>query len=221
VDRLTIAILILLMAGAVVLSLLPPMSVQMLGRSVEGTAALIRTWGGWGVAGSIGLMVAHSFLPFPAEIVAIANGMIFGPVWGTIITWTGAMLGAAAAFAIARWLGRPFIVRFMSSARVQQLDAWSVEHGASALLVARLVPVVAFNLINYAAALTRVSWWTFFWTTAVGLLPFTILLSVFGGQIFTLSRSVWIVLILIAALAWLVLRRYRHRDHTARSESDD
>ena len=50
--------------------------------SVEGTAHRIRDWGMWGVAGSIGLMVAHSFLPFPAEIIACANGMVYGPWWG-------------------------------------------------------------------------------------------------------------------------------------------
>ena len=70
---------------------------------------LIASWGMWAVAGSIMLMVLHSFVPFPAELVAIANGMLFGPVWGTLITWTGAMLGAYLAFGLARWLGRPFV----------------------------------------------------------------------------------------------------------------
>ena len=42
------------------------------------------------------LMVLHSFVPFPAEFVAMANGMLYGPIWGTVITWSGAMLGAFA-----------------------------------------------------------------------------------------------------------------------------
>ena len=54
------------------------------------------------MAASIGLMVAHSLVPFPAEFVIFANGMLSGPVWGVAITWTGAMLGAAFAFARAR-----------------------------------------------------------------------------------------------------------------------
>jgi len=41
----------------------------------------------------IGLMVVHSFVPFPAEMLVIANGMLFGPVRGIIITWIGAMPG--------------------------------------------------------------------------------------------------------------------------------
>ena len=68
----------------------------------KGIEAEIRSWGHWAVAASIGLMIAHSLVPFPAEFVIFANGMLSGPVWGVAITWTGAMLGAAFAFARAR-----------------------------------------------------------------------------------------------------------------------
>jgi len=54
-------------------------------------------------------MVAPSLVPFPAESVTFANGILFGPVWGVAITWTGAMLGAAFTFALARCFGRPFV----------------------------------------------------------------------------------------------------------------
>jgi uncharacterized membrane protein YdjX (TVP38/TMEM64 family) len=49
----------------------------------------IISWGPWGAAVSIGIMALHSFVPFPAEFLAIANGMLYGPVLGTAITWTG------------------------------------------------------------------------------------------------------------------------------------
>ncbi len=78
--------------------------------SVADVERTIESWGAWGVAGSILLMVLHSLVPFPAEIVAMANGMLYGPLWGTLITWTGAMLGAHLAFRLARWLGRPFVL---------------------------------------------------------------------------------------------------------------
>lgn len=44
--------------------------------SVEEVEQRIRSWGAWGVAGSIGLMIVHSCLPFPAEVIALANGMV-------------------------------------------------------------------------------------------------------------------------------------------------
>jgi len=171
----------------------------------ENTVALIRSWGAWGVLGSIGLMIAHSFLPFPSEIVAIANGMVYGPLWGSVITWVGAMLGASAAFALARLLGRPFVQHVLSARRRQQLALWSRERGGMALLVGRLIPVIAFNLINYAAALTEISWWTFLWATGIGILPLTILLSVLGDRMLTMPLWAWLLIGAIAVLFWFIL----------------
>jgi uncharacterized membrane protein YdjX (TVP38/TMEM64 family) len=54
-------------------------------------------------------MVIHSFIPFPAEFVAFDKGLVYGPVWGSVITWVGAMLGAVAGFGVARWFGRLFV----------------------------------------------------------------------------------------------------------------
>ena len=73
--------------------------------------AFVASWGMWSAVGAIVLMVLHSFVPVPAEVIAVANGMMFGPWWGVAVTWTGAMLGAVSAFAASRWLGRPFICR--------------------------------------------------------------------------------------------------------------
>src|SRR5690348_3331152 len=52
------------------------------------------SWGAWSAAVAVLLMVLHSFVPLPAEIIAIANGMLFGIWLGIALTWAGAMLGA-------------------------------------------------------------------------------------------------------------------------------
>lgn len=183
--------------------------------SVEGTAQKIRDWGMWGVAGSIGLMVAHSFLPFPAEIIACANGMVYGAFWGAVITWTGAMLGASVAFALVRALGRPFARRMVPAAQWERMSLWSRDRGGAVLLVARLVPVIAFNLINYVAALTGISWWTFLWATGLGILPLTILLSILGDRMLAMPSWAWVLLLVLAIAAWVALHRWRPPQHRA------
>lgn len=179
--------------------------------SVEGAEEAIRSWGPWGVLASIGLMVAHSFLPFPSEIIALANGMVYGPLWGSVITWTGAMIGASAAFALGRALGRRFVLDRLSETSQRQFTAWSREQGGLALLAARLIPVIAFNLINYAAALTPISWWTFLWATGLGILPLTILLSVLGENVLDMSMWVWLLLAALALSSWIALRHWRSK----------
>lgn len=181
---------------------------------------IIRSWGMWGVAGSIGLMVLHSFVPFPAEIVAIANGMIYGPFWGVVITWIGAMLGAFLAFGLARAFGRPFVERMVARKRWQLFDDWTAERGGRIVLLSRLCPVIAFNLVNYAAGLARISWWTFFWATGIGILPLTILMVVMGDQIGVLPWWVWLVLVGSFVVLWYVFRHSLGPSGPRKDETD-
>ncbi len=178
--------------------------------SVQQVEELIRSWGMWGVLGSICLMIVHSFIPFPAEFVAFANGMTYGPVWGTVITWSGAMLGALIAFALSRKFGRPFVEKMVARRDWHRLDDWAAKDGWQVVLVARFVPVIAFNLINYAAGLTRLTWWQFIWTTGVGILPLTILLVVMGDNVESLGWESWLLLLAGGIVLWLVVRRRLH-----------
>ena len=125
--------------------------------TVEGIEAEIRSWGAWAAAGSILLMIAHSLIPFPAEFVTFANGMLFGPIWGVAITWVGAMLGASLAFALARWLGRPFVDAMMRDEHRAAVDRWARRQGVGVLLASRLMPLISFNVINYAAGLAPIT----------------------------------------------------------------
>jgi len=172
--------------------------------SVEAVEAQIEGFGMWGVAIAILLMVLHSFVPFPAEFVAMANGMLYGPLWGTLITWSGAMLGAYAAFGLARWLGRPFVQRVVAERHHRAIDRWAERQGGGVLLFSRFVPVISFNLINYAAGLTAISWWTFTWATGIGILPLTVLMVVMGDRLWSGEGHLWLWLIAAAAAGWLL-----------------
>lgn len=89
----------------------------------------IRSLGTWGPVGSIALMVLHSFIPFPAEFLTIVNGMVFGSVWGVVVTWIGAMLGAYASFGLIRIFGRPFVARNLNPGQLEKLDQWVQNQG--------------------------------------------------------------------------------------------
>jgi uncharacterized membrane protein YdjX (TVP38/TMEM64 family) len=175
--------------------------------SPESIKELMLSWEEWGVVVSLLLMVLHSFVPFPAEFLAIANGMCYGPFWGTVITWSGAMLGASLAFALSRRFGRPFVERMLTRRLCNRVDDWTARYGADGIFLSRFVPIIAFNLINYAAGLTRISWWTFLWTTALGILPMTTLMVVLGAGMQDLSIYGWLAIAAAGLAAWLAVRR--------------
>jgi len=155
----------------------------------------IRSLGAWGSVASIGLMIMHSFVPFPAEFLTIANGMVFGPFWGVVITWSGAMLGAYASFGLTRLYGRPFVAPRVNSSKLKKLDLWVQQQGAISLLLSRFIPLISFNLINYGAGLTKISWWTFTWTTGVGILPITIIMVTMGNNFNMFPWWAWLILL--------------------------
>jgi len=187
------------------------------GFSIDVIERTIRSWGAWSVAASIGLMVVHSFVPFPAEFLAVANGMIYGPVWGVVITWTGAMLGGFLAFGLARALGRPFAEAMIAREHWHVLDEWAASHGGRLLLFSRFIPMIAFNLINYAAGLTRISWWTFAWATGIGILPMTTLMVVMGDAIEVLTWETWLLVGIAVVVSGIVMR---HKFSTNRAPLD-
>ena len=153
----------------------------------------ILSLGPWGPLASIGLMIMHSFVPFPAEFLTIANGMVFGPFWGVVITWSGAMLGAYASFGLTRMYGRPFVSRNVNPSKLEKLDDWVQQQGTISLLLSRFLPLISFNLINYGAGMTKISWWTFTWTTGIGILPITIIMVTMGNNINMFPWWGWLI----------------------------
>ena len=164
--------------------------------------AWVHGLGPWGGLGIIALMALHSLVAFPAEIVAFIAGQLFGLVWGTIYVWIGAMIGAALAFGLARMFGRAFVVGLLPVSAQARLEQWSATDSALTLLTARLIPIIAFNLINYAAGLTKVGWWTFLWTTGIGILPLTILFVYLGERMREASWGDWGLLGVAALVLW-------------------
>ena len=69
----------------------------------------------------------------------------------------------------------------------------------------RLIPIVPFSLVSYAAGAARVPVWRFLWTTALGYLPITALAVYFGTRLEGLSLTDPLVLGSAAALLGLLL----------------
>lgn len=169
--------------------------------------------GSWALVVAPLVMAIVSILPIPAEAPAMANGMLFGPVLGTGITWTGAMAGAWISYEIARTGGRAVAGRFLRPDTTARLDAAVESAGWWGLLLLRFVPVVAFTALNWGAGLCSVPRARFLWTTAIGIIPGVIFFTSSGAGLGALWRrsppmAVAIVtLLLIGSTAWMVRRR--------------
>ncbi len=120
-------------------------------------------FGIWAPIVSFLLMILQSIAaPLPAFIITFANAGLFGWVKGAALSWTSAMAGAALCFYIARFFGRDVVEKLTSKYALESIDDFFDQYGNYAILIARLLPFVSFDIVSYAAGLTSMSFWSFF-----------------------------------------------------------
>ena len=157
------------------------------------------------------LMIFQSVIaPLPAFLITIANGALFGFWWGMLLSWSSAMLGAALCFYIARFLGAKHVARIVSQPVVNKTDQFIQKYGNYAILIARLIPYIPFDVVSYAAGLTRIRFISFWLATGMGQLPATIVYTYLGNRISTHTNLMLFgfgVVISISIVIWLVKGR--------------
>ena len=163
----------------------PPLRVELLetGRlltagELAGVREHLRGFGPWApVVAFVLIQLQAVIAPLPSFPVIYATGFLFGTFWGGLLSWTSVLVSAALCFGLARRWGRPLVERVVSPAALGRVDRLFVRHGAFAVLLARLLPLTAFDLLSYAAGLTPMRLLPFLIATAIGMTPATFLMA--------------------------------------------
>jgi uncharacterized membrane protein YdjX (TVP38/TMEM64 family) len=182
--------------------------------------------GALGPALYVALYAIATALFLPGSIITLAGGALFGPVWGTLYSLTGATIGATAAFFIARYLAADWVRRKSTAWMKQVLDGVEAE-GWRFVAFARLMPLFPFNLLNYVLGLTRIPPVQYIVASYVFMLPGAFAYTYLGyagrealGGGEDLLRKGLLALALLAGVAFVpsLIRRVREapRQLTAR-----
>lgn len=181
---------------------------------IEVVRDYILSYGAWAPVISAALMVLQALLAFlPSFVLAFANGLAFGAFWGGMLSLSSATLAAAISFGIAHALGRAPMEAMLGKRSLGAADVWFVRYGVYAVLVARLVPVVSFDVISYAAGLTRMSFPRFLLATIAGMAPATFVYSFLGERAPQYINVLLIIfgLVVAAGVVYAAGLRYRKR----------
>ena len=118
----------------------------------------------------------------PGSAFTLAGGAIFGFWWGLLLNWVGASVGATLAYLFANALCtdscRKLLGRYSTG-----LERAAKTHGFMATLRLRLIPVVPFNLLNFAAALAGVGRRDYIVATVLGIIPGTAVYTYFADSL--------------------------------------
>jgi uncharacterized membrane protein YdjX (TVP38/TMEM64 family) len=116
----------------------------------------------------------------PGTPLTIAAGALYGADGGFAVTMAGASLGATGAFVIGRHAARSTVAR-ATGPRLAALERRFAGRGFYALLVLRLIPVIPFNALNYAAGASPIGARDYMLATVVGIGPGALAYAALGA----------------------------------------
>ncbi len=205
-------------AGLALLSVSPPLRAGLFhvarllaDGDLPGVREHLRGFGPWAPIVAFALIQIQALVaPLPSFPVIYANGLLFGTLWGGLLSWVSVLVSAALCFGLARCWGRPVVERLASPRALRRADTLFARHGALAVLLARLLPLTAFDLLSYAAGLTRMRLAPFLGATAIGMTPATFLMAWAGDRggasLGALVGGVVGIAALGGGAAWLTVR---------------
>ncbi|MFO7811583.1 MAG: VTT domain-containing protein [Pelovirga sp.] len=142
--------------------------------------------------------------PVPSAPIALASGMVYGNVWGTIFVVIGAEGGALIAFGIARLAGYEFLKKWIGNKVKSARILGSQTVMMTIVFFSRLLPFISFDIVSYAAGLTPLTFWRFAIATLAGIIPMSFLLSHIGQEAGTGEpRAIFLSSIIIGLLVLL------------------
>ena len=124
-------------------------------------------------------------VPIPSELVLLAAGMIWGFIGGGIMGVIGSMAAALLCFYVSRKGGRPLAEKFVGKSAISMADDFIHKYGMSAIIIARLLPFVAFDPISYTAGLVDLDVKKYSVGTLIGSIPRAFFYSWLGASLTT------------------------------------
>lgn len=116
-----------------------------------------------------GLYCSH-YLGFAFHRFESDGGWIIWTWLGTVWTSFGAIIAAVVAFYFSRTIGRERVANRLAG-RWQQMDTEVKRGGLFYMFAIRLVPIMPYGLVNFAAGLTSIRFHDFLIGTTLGTVP--------------------------------------------------
>ena len=187
------------------------------------------------------MFIESTFIPFPSEIVVApaayhAAAGELNIVLVILFATIGADLGAIANYALAYYLGRPIIYRFVNSRwgrlcllnteKLEKSEKYFADHGAVATLTGRMLPVIR-QLISIPAGLAKMNFWKFILYTTLGAGCWNCVLAALGWYLHSIVpeeqlnnkineygeyiKWITISIFVVAVLIYAIVRHYKKK----------
>jgi uncharacterized membrane protein YdjX (TVP38/TMEM64 family) len=142
----------------------------------------------WGVLIYILLYAVRPLIVFPATILSVAGGFVFGPVLGILYTIIASNISSTIAFYVGQFFGRGMLKDDGSDGLIQRYARRMRENSFETVMVMRFI-FLPYDLVSYLAGFLKIKFIPFILATALGSIPGTIAFVGFGASIESFDGS--------------------------------
>jgi uncharacterized membrane protein YdjX (TVP38/TMEM64 family) len=160
-----------------------------------------------GLFAAIAVFTLAAFIGAPQFVLIAACVVAFGPWLGFLYSWIATVVSAAVTYGVGRLAGARALERF-GGPTVSRLAGYVGQNAFAASFIIRNVPSAPFIVVNMAFGAARASLGSFLAGCALGVLPKTALVAMFGASFASLGRRGGLTEGLVAfalGLAWLLV----------------
>ncbi len=167
----------------------------------------IRSFGTYAMLVSIMIVIFINVVAvLPNIFLLAANGIIFGIIPGTIISWLAESIGVIISFFIMRYFGQDGATALIRrSNMLKKVDDYSGKNGFKIMIIARSIPFIPSGLITALAALSEIAARDYILATLLGKFPSALIEVSIGHDLASyhdhMLRLTFFVLIAIGAYA--------------------
>ncbi|MDP9017456.1 MAG: hypothetical protein M3N19_03910 [Candidatus Eremiobacteraeota bacterium] len=138
---------------------------------------------GWAYPIAITIFAIVASAPFSVtDAIAVMNGALFGPLWGSIVNAVGLVLAAILGYYVNAHASHLLDLE----ATLERLPAWAKRFkiGSPAFLLSvRVIPGLGGTIATSVAATFKVPLFVHVWTMCAIAIPIGTLLAIFGDRV--------------------------------------
>ena len=169
----------------------------------------------------LGITVAISITPIPVTIPALVAGSLYGVIGGSLLSFSGVMIGSWIAYWIARFAGQNLTLQLLGR-HSAVVERYLSNAGFWTVCTVRLMPGLPYWPINYGAGALGVGQYTFLSATMLASIPGQVSLVAIGA--FAVNPNLFHGVVLGSAWAavliftWISYRHWRRTNNEAQDK---
>lgn len=206
-------VVFIVLITAIVVAIWPTLSIVFEPGGVETLIELITSQGPLGVLILLGMQLLQIIVAFiPGEVVQIAAGMMYGPLWGSVVILVGCVLSSMVVYELVHKLGAPFVRSMVGEKQLLKFRQFELsgKFGVTVFILF-LIPGFPKDVLTYIVPLSDMNLRTFLLLSTIARTPGVIISTYAAAGLADGNIVTSVIIFVVAALIAIIVLLLRNR----------